>query len=41
MYATVAIQELLNQENFELDDLLDEEGLQAEIRAGNQKLIQL
>lgn len=41
MLSTLAIQELLNKPDLEIEELLDEDGLQVEIKTNNQKLMDM
>lgn len=41
MHTSLAIQELLNKEELDIDELLDEDSLQMEIKTSNQKLLDL
>lgn len=41
MQASLAMQELLNKPDLEIEELLDEDGLQVEIKTNNQKLLDL
>lgn len=41
MQGSAAVQELLNRADSTLEDLLDEEGLNNELKAANQKLLNL
>ena len=41
MQASMAIQELLSKPDLEIEELLDEDGVQVEIKTNNQKLLDL
>ena len=41
MQATLAIQELISKPDLEIEELLDEDGVQIEIKTNNSKLLEM
>ena len=41
MYGSAAVQQLLEKPDLTLDELLDEDGVQMELKTNNQRLISL